>query len=93
MSGFMRQVEEIEVRPFLTRQDYELMVDYFHKGDDLRWAQPDFNDEGWASMDLTPPAGSYDPFLGSSGFLPGWTVLGAAGYSGYAWNRLKVNVD
>lgn len=31
----MRQVEEIEVRPFLSREDYELMVDYFHKGDDL----------------------------------------------------------
>jgi hypothetical protein len=31
----MRQVEEIEVRPFSSRQDYELMVDYFHKGDDL----------------------------------------------------------
>ncbi len=44
-------------------------------------------------MDLTPPPGSYDPFLGSSGFMPGWTVLGDAGYSGYAWYRLKVNVD
>jgi hypothetical protein len=65
----------------------------FHKGDDLQWAQPDFNDSGWPSMDLSPPAGSYDPFLGTSGFMPGWTALGDAGYAGYAWYRLKVNVQ
>jgi Stage II sporulation protein E (SpoIIE) len=65
----------------------------FHKGDDPNWAQPDFNDAGWASMDLTPPPGSYDPFLGTSGFVPGWTVLGDAGYSGYAWYRLKANIQ
>ncbi|MGA9587799.1 MAG: SpoIIE family protein phosphatase [Terracidiphilus sp.] len=65
----------------------------FHKGDDLQWAQPDFNDSGWPSMDLSPPEGSYDPFLGTSGFMPGWTALGDSGYSGYAWYRLKVNVQ
>jgi hypothetical protein len=65
----------------------------FRKGDDLQWAQPDFNDAGWPSMDLTPPAGSYDPFLGTTGFMPGWTALGDPGYAGYAWYRLKVNVQ
>jgi hypothetical protein len=65
----------------------------FHKGDDVQWAQPDFNDSGWASMDLTPPAGSYDPFMGTSGFMPGWTALGSPGYWGYAWYRLKINVQ
>jgi hypothetical protein len=65
----------------------------FHKGDNLDWAQPDYNDAGWSAIDLTPPAGSYDPFLGSSGFMPGWTVLGDTGYSGFAWYRLKVNVQ
>ncbi len=65
----------------------------FHRGDDMQWAQPDFNEAGWAAMDLTPPSGSYDPFLGTSGFMPGWTELGDAGYSGYAWYRLKVNVQ
>jgi hypothetical protein len=65
----------------------------FRKGDDPHWAQPGYNDSGWASVDLTPPAGSYDPFLGTSGFKPGWTALGDPGYSGYAWYRLKVNVD
>jgi hypothetical protein len=34
-----------------------------------------------------------DPFLGTSGFVPGWTVLGDPGYSGYAWYRLKANVQ
>lgn len=65
----------------------------FHKGDDMRWAQPGFNDSGWASVDLTPPPGSYDPFLGTSGFMPGWTALGNRGYWGYAWYRLQVNVQ
>ena len=65
----------------------------FHRGDNMGWAQPDYNDSGWSSMDLTPPAGSYDPFLGTSGFVPGWTALGDAGYAGYAWYRLKVNVQ
>src|SRR4051812_27529993 len=65
----------------------------FHKGDDMRWAQPGFNDSGWASMDLTPPSGSYDPFLGTTGFMPGWTALGSPGYWGYAWYRLQVNVQ
>jgi hypothetical protein len=65
----------------------------FHKGDNATWAQPDFNDAGWAAVDLTPPAGSVDPFLGTRGFMPGWTALGDAGYSGYAWYRLKVNVE
>lgn len=65
----------------------------FHKGDNPAWAQADFNDAGWTAVDLTPPPGSYDPFLGSSGFMPGWTALGNPGYSGYAWYRLKVNVQ
>ncbi|HEY2470606.1 MAG TPA: SpoIIE family protein phosphatase [Terracidiphilus sp.] len=64
----------------------------FHKGDNPSWSQPEFNDAGWASMDLTPPQGSFDPFLGTTGFMPGWSALGDNGYSGYAWYRLKVNV-
>ncbi len=65
----------------------------FHRGDSMEWAQPDFNDAGWSSMDLTPPSGSYDPFLGTSGFVPGWTALGDAGYAGYAWYRLQANIQ
>ncbi len=65
----------------------------FHTGDDMAWAQPNFDDSRWSSMDLTPPPGSADETLGTSGYLPGWTDLGYAGYSGYAWYRLKVNVE
>jgi len=64
----------------------------FHKGDNMEWATSDFNDSGWSSMDLTPSS-AIDPFLGTPGFVPGWTMLGDAGYSGYAWYRLKANVQ
>lgn len=64
----------------------------FHTGDDLAWAQPGFDDSGWDTMDLTPPPGSADATLGISGELPGWTDRGYAGYSGYAWYRLSVDV-
>ena len=64
----------------------------FHSGDNLAWAQPDFDDSAWSTMDLTPPRGSYDPYLGSSGFVPGWTARGYASYSGFAWYRLRVNL-
>ena len=65
----------------------------FPLGDNMAWAQPDFDDSSWGTMDLTPPPGSFDPFLGSSGYLPGWTARGYKGYSGYAWYRLKTNVQ
>jgi hypothetical protein len=56
----------------------------FHVGDNPAWAQPDFDDSHWEDMDLTP---------GSRGQARGWTARGHAGYSGYAWYRLQVNVD
>jgi hypothetical protein len=56
----------------------------FHTGDNLAWAQPDVDDSSWGSMDLTSTDGS--------GEVPGWTSMGYAGYSGYAWYRLRVNV-
>jgi hypothetical protein len=55
----------------------------FHIGDDPAWAQPDFDDSSWEGVDLTP---------GSSGLAAGWTARGHAGYSGYAWYRLQVDV-
>jgi hypothetical protein len=64
----------------------------FHTGDDIAWAQPDFDDSGWRSIDVTPPAGSENAVLGTSGFIPGWTDNGYPGYSGYAWYRLRINV-
>ena len=65
----------------------------FHTGNDMAWAQVGFDDSGWGTMDLTPPAGSYDPINGSSGYVPGWTARGYKGYHGYAWYRLRVNVQ
>ena len=44
-------------------------------------------------MDLTPPQNSHDPYIGSSGFVPGWTARGYPGYSGFAWYRLRVNLQ
>ena len=32
--GFMQRAEEIEVRPFSSREEYERMLDYFYKADD-----------------------------------------------------------
>lgn len=65
----------------------------FHTGDDMAWARPDFNDSGWDTMDMTPPPGTADATLGSSGFIPGWTARGYPGYSGYAWYRLKIEIQ
>jgi hypothetical protein len=65
----------------------------FRTGDDMRWAQTDFDDSNWGSMDLTPPPGSADETIGVSGDLPGWTATGYPKYAGYAWYRLRVNVE
>ena len=65
----------------------------FHPGDDARWSRPEFDDLRWGTMDLTPPEGSYDPITGSSGFTPGWTSHGYPKLIGYAWYRLRVNVQ
>jgi serine phosphatase RsbU (regulator of sigma subunit) len=65
----------------------------FRIGDDPKWADPNFDDSAWGTMDLTPPPGSYDPITGNSGFVPGWTTRGFPGYAGYAWYRLRVNVQ
>jgi hypothetical protein len=65
----------------------------FHTGDNMAWVQPGFDDSTWDAMDLTLPQGSKDPYLGSTGFVPGWTMRGYAGYTGYAWYRMRVNVQ
>jgi hypothetical protein len=65
----------------------------FHIGDNMAWADPSFDDSAWGTMDLTPPPGSYDPIIGSSGYVPGWTARGYRGYSGYAWYQLRINIQ
>jgi len=44
-------------------------------------------------VDLTPKAGSFDPISGTSSYVPGWTAKGHAGYSGWAWYRIRVRAD
>ncbi len=65
----------------------------FQPGDNPAWAQPDFDDSAWATMDLTPPRGSYDPTMDVSGFIPGWTARGYPHLHGYAWYRLRVKIE
>jgi hypothetical protein len=57
------------------------------------WAEPDFDDARWETVDLTPKEGSFDPFLGSSGYVPGWEAKGHPGYWGYAWYRIRVHLQ
>jgi hypothetical protein len=55
------------------------------------WAQPGFDDSQWETVDLTPK-GLLDPLGGFSDYVKGWTARGHAGYSGYAWYRIRVQV-
>jgi hypothetical protein len=55
------------------------------------WAQPDFDDSHWETVDLTPK-GILDPLGGFAGYVKGWTALGHPGYTGYAWYRIRVQV-
>jgi hypothetical protein len=57
------------------------------------WADPDFDDSHWESVDLTPKEGSVNPMTGVAGYVPGWTSRGHAGYWGYAWYRIRVRID
>ena len=54
------------------------------------WAEPDFDDSHWETVDLTPRPGIVDPFTGDPRYLPGWTTNGHPGYWGYAWYRFRV---
>jgi hypothetical protein len=54
------------------------------------WAEPGFDDSHWETVDLTPKEGTVELNIGLSGYLPGWTARGHAGYSGYAWYRIRV---
>ena len=64
----------------------------FHVGDDPRWADPGYDDSAWETVDLTP-TGQTDYLGGTSEFVPGWTRTGHPGHAGYAWYRLKMQVE
>jgi hypothetical protein len=57
------------------------------------WAEPDFDDSKWETVDLTPKDAAGDPISGQSGYVPGWTAKGHPGVSGYAWYRIRVQVQ
>jgi len=61
--------------------------------DSMQYAQPNYDDSKWETMDLTAPAGAHDDDVGLSGFIPGWRAKGHSNYSGYAWYRIKVSSD
>ncbi|RAO78078.1 hypothetical protein CA260_09700 [Dyella jiangningensis] len=65
----------------------------FHLGDDARWSSPDFDDSAWETVDLTPAPGAHDGDVGLPGYVTGWNQRGHAGYTGYAWYRMKVTVE
>jgi hypothetical protein len=64
-----------------------------HKTGKPLWAEPGFDDSKWETVDLAPKDGAIDPTGGLSGFVPGWTAKGHPGYFGYAWYRIRVQVQ
>ena len=57
------------------------------------WAQPEFDDSHWETVDLTPKAGVFDPLGGFSDYVKGWTARGHARHWGYGWYRIRVQVS
>jgi hypothetical protein len=57
------------------------------------WAEPEFDDSKWETVDLRPKDGAADPFTAESGYVPGWTAKGHPRYSGYAWYRIRVRAE
>jgi phosphoserine phosphatase RsbU/P len=48
----------------------------FHTGDNPQWASPDFDDSQWSLLRMDKP----------------WNVQGYAGFSGYAWYRIRLQL-
>ncbi len=62
----------------------------FKPGDDLRWADPRFDDRTWAKLSLAAPAAANDGDQGISHYAVGWAARGFNGYTGFAWYRIRV---
>ncbi len=56
------------------------------------WAEADFDDSAWETVDLTPVAGQVDPWTGNARWVKGWQARGHHGYWGWAWYRLRITV-
>jgi hypothetical protein len=65
----------------------------FHTGDDMAWADPNFDDSAWQDYTIDPkqPALSLAQLLQSKA-LPGWQQHGHPGYTGYAWYRTRLQL-
>ncbi|MGA8090053.1 MAG: PP2C family protein-serine/threonine phosphatase [Terracidiphilus sp.] len=57
------------------------------------WAQPGLDDSAWETVDLTPAKDAYEPVGGYTGYVPGWSARGHAGYAGFAWYRMQVHLS
>jgi len=57
------------------------------------WAEPNFDDSAWETVDLAPKNGALGPNMGDRGYVPGWTAKGHPGYWGYAWYRIRVELQ
>jgi signal transduction histidine kinase len=57
------------------------------------WAEPGFDDSSWETVDLAPKNGALGPNMGEKGYVPGWTAKGHPGYWGYAWYRIRVELE
>jgi hypothetical protein len=64
----------------------------FRTGDDPQWADPNAEDSGWETVDLTALPGSHDGDVGLPDYVGGWMAHGHPGYRGYAWYRRAVPV-
>jgi hypothetical protein len=62
----------------------------FKPGDDMRWADPRFDDRAWANLSLAAPASANDGDQGISHYAAGWAAQGFGGYTGFAWYRIRV---
>ena len=65
----------------------------FHVGDNPQWADPNFDDSQWESVDLTPTPQATVPGVPIPGFVAGWESRGHPGYAGYAWYRMRVRIS
>jgi hypothetical protein len=64
----------------------------FHVGDNPQWAEPNFDDSQWETVDLTPTPQATLPGVPIPGFVSGWTARGHPGYAGYTWYRIRARI-
>lgn len=62
----------------------------FKTGDDLRWADPRFDDRAWGTLSLAAPADANDGDQGIGHYAAGWEANGYGGYTGFAWYRILI---